>query len=376
MKKLSLLVVAAFAILVSCTKSTEATVSGHLDGLSSDSIFVNVMDSNFFDITHVDTIITNNGDFSYTINPNGACQLSINNKPSEGCPWLGFMVILMPGDNVTANISPSKQEITGSTFYDEFNAFNEMQAKIQAKTKDLEEESKRLQTLSAEEQNAGWDELSKKYDAIQEELAEAIKNYIAANSTKDIATYVLPYLAGKEYMDARELLTEEAKKGVFKDYFVFWDKEREREWAIQTAYERVVAGTPAPDFTVKGTDGQDIKLTDFRGKYLVVDFWGSWCSWCIKGIPEMKKYYAKYSDKVEFLSIACNDLDETWRKALTEQQMPWVQAINGEEENNVPINYGVSGYPTKVVIDPDGIIEYKTSGENPDFYEHLDQLFK
>ena len=54
----------------------------------------------------------------------------------------------------------------------------------------------------------------------------------------------------------------------------------------------------APDFTLNDIDGNPLSLSSLRGKYVVLDFWGSWCVWCIKGMPEMKKYYAKYKDKL------------------------------------------------------------------------------
>ena len=50
----------------------------------------------------------------------------------------------------------------------------------------------------------------------------------------------------------------------------------------------------APDFTLNDINGKPLALSSLRGKYVVIDFWGSWCGWCIKGIPKMKEYYAKY----------------------------------------------------------------------------------
>ena len=61
------------------------------------------------------------------------------------------------------------------------------------------------------------------------------------------------------------------------------------------ATELLKPGTEAPDFALATPDGKTVKLSDMRGKYVVLDFWGSWCGWCIKGMPEMKKYYEKYN---------------------------------------------------------------------------------
>lgn len=74
---------------------------------------------------------------------------------------------------------------------------------------------------------------------------------------------------------------------------------------------------PAPDFTLKDIQGNDFSLSSAKGKYVILDFWGSWCGWCIKGLPDMKKAYRKYKHKVVFVGIDCNDTEENgnrrWR---------------------------------------------------------------
>ena len=87
-------------------------------------------------------------------------------------------------------------------------------------------------------------------------------------------------------------------------------------------------GNLAPEFTLKDLDGKNFDLSSLRGKYVVLDFWGSWCGWCIKGIPEMKKAYEKYKGKIEFVGIDCNDTEDKWKKAVAEHQLPWINVRN------------------------------------------------
>ena len=108
--------------------------------------------------------------------------------------------------------------------------------------------------------------------------------------------------------------------------------------AVEVVSQSIAEGQMAPDFTLKDLQGNDLALSSLRGKYVVLDFWGSWCGWCIKGIPDMKKYYDKYKDRMEI--------------------------------------YGVPGYPTKIVVDPQGKIAKIVVGEDPAFYTYLDELFK
>lgn len=131
----------------------------------------------------------------------------------------------------------------------------------------------------------------------------------------------------------------------------------------------------APDFTLKDIKGKPLTLSSLRGKYVVLDFWGSWCGWCIKGIPRMKEYYGKYSDKLEILGIDCNDSEEAWRTAVAKHNLPWLHVYN-TNDSGVLEKYGVQGFPTKVVIDPEGKVANIVVGENPAFYTYLDELFK
>lgn len=144
------------------------------------------------------------------------------------------------------------------------------------------------------------------------------------------------------------------------------------------ARERMNSGTltQAPDFTLPDVQRKPFTLSSVygKGKYTVLDFWGMWCGWCVKGIPQMKEYYAKYKDRVEFVGVDCNEPEQTWRKGLEKHQMPWIGVWAGDDRS-VQTNYGVEAFPTKIVIDPAGKIVKRFEGENEEFYNFLDSLF-
>ena len=131
----------------------------------------------------------------------------------------------------------------------------------------------------------------------------------------------------------------------------------------------------APDFTLNDIYGMPLTLSSFRGTYVVLDFWGSWCPWCIKGIPEMKKYYQKYSGKFEIIGIDCNDPVEKWKAAVANYDMPWKHVYN-PKGSRLAQQYDIQGYPTKIIIDPQGRVDKVVVGEDPAFYTYLDELFK
>ena len=143
----------------------------------------------------------------------------------------------------------------------------------------------------------------------------------------------------------------------------------------QTVTDNADAGL-APDFELPDLQGNPLKLSSLRGKYVVIDFWGSWCIWCIRGFPHMKEAYAKYKDKMEILGVDCNDTESKWKAAVEEYALPWLQVRCPDEQlQTLASQYNVEGFPTKVIIDPQGKIVKVVVGEDLAFYTFLDGLF-
>ena len=145
--------------------------------------------------------------------------------------------------------------------------------------------------------------------------------------------------------------------------------------ATAASAQNIAEGAKAPDFTAKQVDGTDFTLSSLQGKYVVIDFWGSWCKWCIKGFPDMKTAYAKHKGKVEFVGVACRDTEEKWKAATAKYELPWISVLNPAANDLVKV-YEVKGFPTKIVIDPKGNIAKIILGEDPAFYTYLESVLK
>lgn len=146
--------------------------------------------------------------------------------------------------------------------------------------------------------------------------------------------------------------------------------------AVETEQTIAADADLAPDFELPDLQGNPLKLSSLRGKYVVLDFWGSWCIWCIRGIPSMKEAYAKYKDKMEILGVDCRDSEKKWKAAVDEYQLPWLQVRCPDKQlQTLAEQYNIEGFPTKVVIDPEGKIAKVIVGEDPDFYTYLDEIF-
>jgi len=136
-------------------------------------------------------------------------------------------------------------------------------------------------------------------------------------------------------------------------------------------------GTPAPNFKFTSSDGKKEDRKALDGKVVVIDFWATWCGWCLKGMPHVDKVRQKYADngKVRFLALS-EDADDVTDQQLADTlkqikvDMPWgrLTAAASEELNN---DLSFAGIPAMIVLGTDGRIQYHHVGFDPKVEENL-----
>lgn len=137
-------------------------------------------------------------------------------------------------------------------------------------------------------------------------------------------------------------------------------------------------GNKVPDITSMNTyDGKKFELASLKGKYVVIDFWGTWCGPCISGMPVMKEYLDKYKSKMEIVGVAQeSDNGEKWKKFITDKpEYQWHHVLSRKDEDYI-LKFGVAGFPTKIIVDPEGKIVGRFVGEDDAIYKKLDEILR
>lgn len=360
-------------LAVSCINE-KPNLSGHIE-MDRDTLLIEVSSILGQYKGYIDTVVLRNGYFETSI-PDSASFVYFVPKPkseSEMITMCPTRILFLPGDRMTVSGSVNAPEISGTELYDALNLQTEMKAAERAWMEKLQQ-MHGLYTFD-NRNAAAIDSLRKEVRTAVKRLDEARLELVGKEPANIASAYAAIFLPEEESIEAYGMLDESIRNSAIApvlDYFISYNRnviQKKQNW------KSLQPGVQAPDFRLKNLEGEYMTLDSFKGKYLMLDFWGTWCGWCIKGIPDMKKYYEKYKDRIEFASIDCRDTEEEWREGVAEHELPWTNLFNGDGKEII-LAYGIQAYPTMIIIDPEGKVVGAYVGENPALYEKLDELFR
>lgn len=287
----------------------------------------------------LDTIVTKDGKFEHSFQLDSITGLYMMAKNR----W-NFSVVAVPNENFRLDGDLlDRYDITGSDFYSDYH-------EVDLFIENLKEE----------------------------DGADSVLEFLRANPENEANIELISLIAHFDTDKVEEgiaLISDKVKNGRMKNFIAAKLADVRNKIAEEKRVAEMQApGRIVPDFTLNDLEGNPFSLSSLKGKYVVLDFWGSWCGWCIKGFPEMKEYYKKYAGKFEILGIDCSDTEEAWKASVKEHALPWLHVYN-TNESNVLKDYAIKGFPTKIIVDPEGKIVKTIVGESPEFYTLLDELF-
>lgn len=322
----------AIVALSACQGGKQFKISGNMVNLPDTILFIQEGD-------HIDSVLTSGGKFDYTMSADSVSHIFIYSPQG-----VRIQLPVVPGEQaVLSGDAQGDYTLSGSQFYTDMQKLN---VAMEGST--------------------------------QENIVEKVMNFLTENPDNAAAVELLPVIGSlaPDSLDAAlGLLSDKVKNGPMKNFLASSVSQiRAQIEADREAVSLQAEGRQVPDFTLKDIKGNDLSLSSLRGKYVVLDFWGSWCVWCIRGVPKMKEYYQKYAGKFEILGIDCSDTEEAWKEAVEEHGMPWLHVYN-PKDSELLSQFGIQGFPTKIILDGEGKIVKTIVGESPDFYDKLDELF-
>lgn len=286
-------------------------------------------------------------------------QTSVNQQAIgfyiENCP----MRIVGHADSLyVARVTGSPEEAIRQNYDQVYRRFdlndleeNENQARSQGDTTALRRLKNQIKQLLSQQKQAKVD-LMRQYPLAAASVNQ-LSGYIASRQTTDlnVADSLL------RIYEASSIASSGQVKYFRKDWYIA---------------QKTAIGTYPADFVQRDTSGRPVRLSSFKGRYVLVDFWASWCGPCRQESPYLVKAYADFSQKnFTILSVSLDKSRSNWLKAIAADQLKWTQVSDLKFwQNEAAKRYAISSIPFNMLLDPEGrILALNLRGES--LYDYL-----
>lgn len=297
-----------------------------------------------------------------------------------------YLPILLNSDTITVTIdakdplstvvySGSKDNTTYSDFNKKIISFNTQHSKLKVMLDSMKEVS----TTSIVAANC-----MNQIKELEAEFNAYVRDAISNNTSSPIVFSMLNYSDVEGDFPFIESVTTKIKQQQptykYTADWVAYVAQQKSLIAQKQAKEKnnpVTIGKEAPEFALPNTKDKMVRLSSFKGKYVLLDFWASWCGPCRQESPNVVRAYNKYKGKnFEILSVSLDNDKAAWLKAIEKDQLTWthVSDLNAWESTVVRL-YHVEGIPATFLLDPNGVVVAKDL-RGPALDQKLEELLK
>ena len=327
-------------------------ITGFISGIPDSTVFY-LRDISID--TDVDSCLFMNGEFHFEgqIKQSPAQMMLL--AVTDGRLLYSYLFIGSEELSINGDISdfPRRLKVSGSIFHNEYNELNKLTRS------DYDKRDSLVQAyfmLTLEEQKVGGKKIWDKIAEIDKDVEGIEVEYIKSHPKSFTAMIELGYL--------KEKLPKDTVQAIFQRFAPeVKDSRFAKVLEVYLSGKIVGDGDQYHDFEALNQEAKRIQFSDIRKNYTLLDFTAAYCMPCIKSVEELKELDRIYNDSLQIISFSGDVNKEVWLESLKRDSISWLSLWDGEGRySETSIKYGVSSYPTFVLISPEGRIIEKWAG--------------